>query len=174
MGSAARPRHWGGHPRNFRGCPPGGAWVALSRPAPPPQARPDRGRMEAHRKSPAGALLQTDAKRPQTTEVRRIALEPYGRSHRAGHASRRRDRIMSLWHWITRRRQEERELDEELSFHLAEEERLRRDRGQDPALARRDFGNLALTRERTRETWGWAALERIAKDVRYAFRMLRK
>jgi predicted permease len=77
---------------------------------------------------------------------------------------------MKFW----RRRQEERELDEELRFHLAQEEQLRRDRGQDPAAARRDFGNLALVGENTRETWGWAALERVARDARFALRLLRK
>jgi putative ABC transport system permease protein len=73
-----------------------------------------------------------------------------------------------------RRKQEERELDEELRFHLLQEEQLRRDRGQDPAGARRDFGNLALVGENTRQTWGWAALERTARDARFAFRLLRK
>jgi predicted permease len=77
---------------------------------------------------------------------------------------------MKFW----RRSREERELDEELRFHLAQEEQLRRDRGQDPAGARRDFGNLALTRESTRETWGWAALERALRDARFAVRLLRK
>src|SRR5580765_3695575 len=77
---------------------------------------------------------------------------------------------MNFW----RRKHEERELDEELRFHLAQEEQLRRDRGQDPAAARRDFGNVASVRENTRETWGWAALERTIKDARFALRLLRK
>src|SRR5215469_6466295 len=77
---------------------------------------------------------------------------------------------MKFW----RRSREERELDEELQFHLAQEERLRRERGQDPGGARRDFGNLALIRENTRETWGWTALERLARDARFALRLLRK
>ena len=73
-----------------------------------------------------------------------------------------------------RRRQEERELDEELRFHLSQEEQLRRERGQDPAGARREFGNLARVGENTRETWGWSALERAARDGRFALRLLRK
>src|SRR5437870_3333802 len=81
---------------------------------------------------------------------------------------------MSFWHWLARRRQAERELDEEIGFHLAEEARLRVERAQAPESARRDFGNVALVKEQTRETWGWAALERIGKDLRYAARMLRK
>ena len=77
---------------------------------------------------------------------------------------------MRFWH----RRREERELDEELRFHLSQEEQLRRERGQDPSGARREFGNLALVRENTRETWGWSALERAARDARFALRLLRK
>jgi putative ABC transport system permease protein len=77
---------------------------------------------------------------------------------------------MKFW----RRSREERELDEELRFHLAQEEQLRRERGQDPGGARRDLGNFALVRENTRETWGWTALERLARDARFALRLLRK
>jgi putative ABC transport system permease protein len=77
---------------------------------------------------------------------------------------------MKFW----RRKQEQCELDEELRFHLEQEEQLRRDRGQDPATALRDFGNLALVAENTRETWGWAALDRTVRDARFALRLLRK
>src|SRR5258708_39385902 len=73
-----------------------------------------------------------------------------------------------------RRKREDRELEEELRFHLAEEERLRRDRGEDPKQAARDFGNLTSVREITRDQWGWAWLERAAQDARFALRMLRK
>ena len=77
---------------------------------------------------------------------------------------------MKFW----RRSREERDLEEEISFHLEQESQLRRERGQDPAGARRDFGNVTLVRETTRETWGWAALERTARDARLALRLLRK
>src|SRR6202030_4250498 len=68
----------------------------------------------------------------------------------------------------------ERELDEELRFHLEQEAQLRRERGEDPAGARRDFGNLALVREKTRGGGGWGALERAVTDARFALRLLRK
>ncbi|MGB6431290.1 MAG: ABC transporter permease [Candidatus Acidiferrales bacterium] len=42
------------------------------------------------------------------------------------------------------------------------------------AAARRQFGNVALIEERTREVWRWAWLENLFADVRYALRMLRK
>src|SRR5262245_56703201 len=76
--------------------------------------------------------------------------------------------------WWGRRKREDRELEEELRFHLAEEERLLRDRGQDPGNARRDFGNLATVREVKRDQWGWSWLERAAQDARFAARLLRK
>jgi predicted permease len=77
---------------------------------------------------------------------------------------------MKFW----RRSREGRDLDEEIRFHLEQEAQLRRERGQDPAGARRDFGNVALVGETTRETWGWTALERTARDARLALRLLRK
>jgi putative ABC transport system permease protein len=76
--------------------------------------------------------------------------------------------------WWSKRKREDRELEEELRFHLAEEERLLRDRGQDPRHARRDFGNLTTLREVTRDQWGWSWLERAAQDARFAARLLRK
>ena len=72
------------------------------------------------------------------------------------------------------RKREERELEEELRFHLEQEEQLRRDRGEDPKAARRDFGNVASVGEATREQWGWAWVERAAQDARFAVRLLRK
>jgi hypothetical protein len=85
---------------------------------------------------------------------------------------------MKAWHYLWRRSQEDRGLDEELKFHIAEEAQLRSDRGElpDSALqsARRDFGNVTLTREVTRDMWGWAVLEHARQDFRSALRMLRK
>src|SRR3989442_8226734 len=72
----------------------------------------------------------------------------------------------------------DRELEEEIRFHLAEEARLRVERGESPEdagrSARRDFGNPVLVREITREVWGWSAVERVAQDARYGWRMLWK
>ncbi len=73
-----------------------------------------------------------------------------------------------------RRKREERELDQELEFHLKQEEQLLCERGQDPAQARRDFGNAAAVRESTRDQWGWGWLERAVQDTRFAGRLLRK
>jgi len=77
-----------------------------------------------------------------------------------------------MWFW--RKSREERELNEELQFHLDQEAQLLRDRGQDPSGARRAFGNVTLVGESTRQTWGWTALEAAARDARFALRLLRK
>ena len=83
-------------------------------------------------------------------------------------------RFRCLWH----RRRKDAELDEEIHFHLAEEMEEQTAAGQSPkdarATAQRDFGNLLLTRELTREAWGWAPMERLLKDVGSAFRMMRR
>ena len=82
-------------------------------------------------------------------------------------------RLRSIWN----RQQRDTELEEEIRFHLAEETEEQIETGVPPeqahAEARRDFGNVTLIRERTRETWGWAPAERVLRDIRAAFRMMR-
>ena len=83
-------------------------------------------------------------------------------------------RLRSFWRW----RNQESELDEEIRFHLAEEIDDRMAGGLSPeeawAAARRDFGNVPLIRELTRETWGWGAADRLYQDARSAVRMMRR
>src|SRR5258708_22383907 len=40
--------------------------------------------------------------------------------------------------------------------------------------ARREFGNVALVQQVTRDQWGWRWLEELPQDQRYGARMLRK
>ena len=63
-------------------------------------------------------------------------------------------------------RRRNRELDEEIAAHLA---MARRD-GIDPAT----FGNEALIKEVTRQTWRWSWLDALFQDLRYAIRMMRR
>ena len=86
-------------------------------------------------------------------------------------------RLSALWHSITRRRQNERDLDDEIRFDLSEETRLLIERGEPvdsaPAAARRDFGSITRVKEETREAWGWAAPERLVQDLGFAVRTIR-
>ncbi|MGH9849263.1 MAG: ADOP family duplicated permease [Blastocatellia bacterium] len=78
--------------------------------------------------------------------------------------------------WL--RKQREAELDAEIRSHLDEAIRERIARGESPDEARhnalREFGNVGLVKEVTREMWGWASLERLGQDLRFGLRMLRK
>src|SRR5271166_1999869 len=41
------------------------------------------------------------------------------------------------------------------------------------AAAQREFGNVALTEENSRDVWRWLSIENFLTDVRYGLRMLR-
>ena len=68
------------------------------------------------------------------------------------------------------------DLERELDSDLELEEEEQRDRGASAEEARygahRAFGNTALIREQTRETWAWARAERWWQDFRFALRQL--
>jgi putative ABC transport system permease protein len=70
----------------------------------------------------------------------------------------------------------EAELDEEIRFDLEQETQLRVDRGESPEQARqaalRDFGNVALVKETTREMWGGRLTDDLARDVRHSMRLM--
>jgi predicted permease len=78
--------------------------------------------------------------------------------------------------WPTRNRNAD--LERELRSDLSLEEEEQRERGASPDEARyaalRAFGNPTLIREQTHETWGWTPVERLAQDLRYALRQLRR
>ncbi len=80
-----------------------------------------------------------------------------------------------LW-W--RRKQQERELEEEVRRHLEMAAKERAERGEDKReaeqAARREFGNVGLVKEVTRDVWGWRWLRDIADDARYGLRILLK
>ena len=80
----------------------------------------------------------------------------------------------SFWN----RQKRDRELEEELQSHLQMAAQDRTDRGESPEGARlaagREFGNVELIKEVTRDHWGRRWLEDFAQDVRYALRSMRK
>jgi predicted permease len=88
---------------------------------------------------------------------------------------------MGLWRrlWaVLRRRRLDRELDEEISAHLALQEQEFRRAGMDARAARnqalREFGGVAQMTEMYRERRGVAWIENLGKDVRHALRGLRR
>src|SRR5690242_21848352 len=71
----------------------------------------------------------------------------------------------------------QRELDDEIAAHLAFEADERMAAGETPEeaarSARRAFGNEALVKEVTRDTWRGGGLDSFAQDLRYALRIMR-
>jgi putative ABC transport system permease protein len=82
---------------------------------------------------------------------------------------------MSWWRFFARRK---RDLDEEIEAHLrmAVRDRVQRGEtlGEARAAAAKEFGNVPLVKDVTRETWGWQWLESGAQDLKYALRRLLK
>jgi predicted permease len=79
------------------------------------------------------------------------------------------------WRQRTRRNDE---INAEIRNHLEMSIRDRIERGESPEQARtnalREFGNVGLVKEATREMWGWVSLDRLMQDVRYGWRLMRK
>ncbi|HYE88218.1 MAG TPA: permease prefix domain 1-containing protein, partial [Vicinamibacterales bacterium] len=82
------------------------------------------------------------------------------------------------WRALWRSQQLERDLDDEMAFHLAMREQALRDDGvADGAardLARRRFGNPLKIKETLREQWYWGPLDRAWQDVRFGTRLARR
>ena len=68
------------------------------------------------------------------------------------------------------------ELDEELRLHIDLRSQANRRLGmtdeEAARAARRAFGNPAVLRETSRESWGWLSVDRLIQDVRYGARQL--
>jgi predicted permease len=85
---------------------------------------------------------------------------------------------MSLWEWLFHRRQRDEDLEEEVRSHLRMAARGHIEQGETAEQARvsavREFGNVALVKEVTRDTWGWGWLEQLMRDVQFGLRMMAK
>jgi predicted permease len=70
------------------------------------------------------------------------------------------------------------DLSEELESHLRMAVADRVARGESPAEARRaamrEFGNMPLIADVTRERWGWLRLEHLLQDLQFALRQMRR
>ncbi|MGH9773061.1 MAG: ABC transporter permease, partial [Candidatus Acidiferrales bacterium] len=78
-------------------------------------------------------------------------------------------------HWPWKRNKE---LNEELEAHfrMAVQDRIAAGASERDALAsaRREFGNIGLVKEVTRDMWGWRFVETLLRDITYALRNFRK
>ena len=75
-------------------------------------------------------------------------------------------------------KEKERQIDEEIEFHIRMEIQNRVERGELPeaagAAVLREFGNKQLVKETTRAVWTWTTLEQILQDLRSGARILKK
>jgi len=83
-----------------------------------------------------------------------------------------------MWRRLFGRQRMQDDLDEEIRAHVAMAARDRVERGESAAEAekavRREFGNELLIKEVTSDMWGWAAADRMARDLKYALRQMRR
>ena len=75
-------------------------------------------------------------------------------------------------------RRREKDLEEEIESHLQMAIRDRMERGESAREAKqavlREFGNVGLIKEVTRDMWGWRVVEQFVQDLRFGARMLLK
>src|SRR5205823_9412752 len=88
---------------------------------------------------------------------------------------------MKLWAKVKalfKRKQLDRDLEDELVFHLTMREAKNRERGieseESHYAARRQFGNVMRIKEACREAWSFVSLETTWRDLRYGARALAK
>jgi predicted permease len=79
---------------------------------------------------------------------------------------------------MKRRKQMLHELDQDIQDHIQQEIDDNIGRGMSPEDARcaaiRNFGNVLLVKEETREVWTTVWLEQLTQDLRFAFRLIRR
>jgi len=89
-----------------------------------------------------------------------------------------RARIRALFRLVFFPARADRELDDELRFHVTEEARTYVERGKSEAdamaAARRALGNVARVKEETRGVWVSTRLEQFMQDLRFGVRILTK
>ena len=82
--------------------------------------------------------------------------------------------FQSLWSALRRKEDLSEELESHLQMAIADRIAL----GESPAEARRaatrEFGNVPLIADVTRERWGWLRLEHLLQDLQFAFRQIRR
>jgi predicted permease len=79
---------------------------------------------------------------------------------------------------LRRKSQQQAQLEQEIQSHLQMAASDRIERGEAPEraqqAARREFGNVSLVQQVTRDQWGWRWLDEFLQDLRYAARTMLK
>src|SRR5499425_523193 len=127
------------------------------------------------RKQKAESRKQKAESRKQKAESRKQKAE---RPLQAGLVT---EKAMSYWMRVKalfKRKQLDRDLEDELAFHLAMREEKNRERGIGGEDARyaahRQFGNVTRIKEASREAWCFLSLETTWRDLHYGARALAK
>lgn len=79
--------------------------------------------------------------------------------------------MRGLWRrlqWFIHRAEFDREIEEEMHHHLD----LKAEEQGDATVARRQFGNVTLLKEKSRAMWTWTFVEQLAQDIRYSLRTM--
>jgi len=89
--------------------------------------------------------------------------------------------VNELWQRLRilfRRDRFDRDLEEEMQFHLEMQAEENHERGilaeESRYAARRQFGNAMQLKEQSREIWMWGPFDRLLQDLRFALRLLRR
>src|ERR1700732_4054870 len=133
--------------------------------------------MEEVRGGAAIAGLPADAIGEEAFARGAFAMEESaGGDFRSLESTEKRERSMRFALWGRKRR--DRELQEEIQAHLTlaerEEKESGRTRNEAAFAARREFGNVSVAEETTRDMWGWRWVVDFSQDFHYAVRTLRQ
>jgi hypothetical protein len=174
----SRPDAWvldsGVHPADFGGRPEGRRGSALSGAPSPGTARIAGVGVGSFGQQTPGEVLSTDRRGTPATQRGSRPLESHGGGDLPHYAA---GIILRVRAFFLRRRLD-RDLDDEMQFHLAMREQKYLDQGMSAAearaAARRQFGSPANIREVCRDLWTFVWLETFWQDVRYGMRQLRR
>ena len=79
-----------------------------------------------------------------------------------------------FWRWKRRDAELEEEIAHDLLLETEENIQSGMSRQEAERASQKDFGNVLLRKEETREVWVWRSLEILTQDLRYAARTLRQ
>jgi putative ABC transport system permease protein len=182
-GADARLRGGGVHPTDLRGRAASGGGGPVPSAAQAGTSRAAERGMGSFREQQEGEVLPPYGGRQKAIDGRDGPLGENGSRDHKDHATglsglpfgESLNSIWLKWRALLHRRQLERDLEDEMRFHLAmREERLRAAGDADAQhAAQRQFGNVDSLKETCREVWSFASFETLWQDVRYGCRQLR-